>query len=174
MPHALVVSALSLALLPLASQAPESVEPATIPNYSRTRPGLACAGQPSPEGLKRLGELGFHTVINLRTEGEPGTAGEAEAVEALGLRYVSVPVRAESFSSADVDAVAAVLDDAEAGPVLLHCGSSNRVGAVIAVLAWRESRDVEQALAEGRASGLRSDSMIAAAERVIASESAGR
>jgi uncharacterized protein (TIGR01244 family) len=145
-----------------------------IPDYSRPRPGLACAGQPSAEGIQRLSELGFRTVINLRTEAEPGVPEAAAAVQAQQLRYVSVPVRPDSFSSDDVDAVAAVLEDPDAGPVLLHCGSSNRVGGVIAVLAWRDGRTPEQALEEGRAAGLRSDSMVAAVERVIAEESTRR
>jgi uncharacterized protein (TIGR01244 family) len=100
--------------------------------------------------------------------------GEAAAIEAEGLRYVSVPLRPESFSTADVDAVAAVLDDPEAGPVLLHCGSSNRVGGVIAVLAFREGRSAEEALEAGRAAGLSSESMVAAARRVIDEEGAAR
>jgi uncharacterized protein (TIGR01244 family) len=172
--HAIALTILSLSLLPVATQAPAGLEAETIPNLTRPRPGLACAGQPAPDTLKRLAALGFRTVVNLRTSGEPGVAGEAEAVEAQGLRYASIPVRAETFSSGDVDAVAAVIDDPEAGSVLLHCGSSNRVGAVMAVLAAREGRSLEEALEEGRASGLRGDSMVAAAERVIASEASRR
>ncbi len=83
--------------------------------------------------------MGFRTVVNLRTEKE-GAAEERAVVEAQGLRYVWVPVTADSFSLADVDAVQKVLDDPSSGPVLLHCASSNRVGAVWAVIQSRKGK----------------------------------
>ena len=104
-----------------------------IPNYRRLRPGLATAGQPSPEALAKLKEMGFRTVINLRTERE-GAKVEQQTVEAAGLRYVWVPMTAETFSAQDVRAVARVLDDEAAAPVLLHCTIANRVGGVWAAI----------------------------------------
>ena len=76
--------------------------------------------------------MGFRTVVNLRPETE-GPADERAVVEAQGLRYVSIPVTADTFSLADVEALEKVLADPAAAPVLLHCGSSNRVGAAWAV-----------------------------------------
>jgi protein tyrosine phosphatase (PTP) superfamily phosphohydrolase (DUF442 family) len=68
-----------------------------------------------------------------------------------------------------VDAVRNALGDGAAGPVLLHCGSSNRVGAVWAVIqAQAKGLTVEQALEEGRRAGLSSASMEAAVKRVLA------
>ena len=157
-----------LAAAPLAAEVPESVDPAAIPNYRVVRPGLATGGQPSPEGLARLKEMGFRTVINLRTERE-GALDEAEPVKAAGLRYVWVPVSPGTFSAADVDAVAKVLDDPEAGPVLLHCSSANRVGGVWTVLQVRKGKPLEEAEAEGRAIGLASPAMREAVRRVLGS-----
>lgn len=170
--HTTLSAVLVAVLMPAGGQVPESADADAIRNYTRVRPDLAAAGQPSAEALEHLGEMGFRSVINLRTPGEAGVADEAGMVEAQGLRYVSVPVSPDTFSSDDVDAVAAVLRDPEAAPVLLHCASSNRVGAVIAVLAAREGRDLDEALEAGRDAGLRSDSMVAAAERLIAAERA--
>jgi uncharacterized protein (TIGR01244 family) len=116
--------------------------------------------------LARLGEMGFRTVVNLRTEKE-GAAEERAVVEAQGLRYVWVPVTADSFSPADVDAVQKVLDDRSSGPVLLHCASANRVGAVWAVIQSRQGRTLDEALAAGRAAGLSSPPMEAAVRRVL-------
>ncbi len=59
-----------LATAPLGAEIPEAVDKAAIPNYRVIRPGLAAAGQPSPEAIPRLREMGFKTVINLRTERE--------------------------------------------------------------------------------------------------------
>ena len=111
-----------LSAVPVRGGVPETVEPARIPAYRLIRPDLAAGGQPSPEALARLGEMGFRTVVNLRTEKE-GAAEERAVVETQGLRYVWVPVTADSFSLADVDAVQKAIDDPSSGPVLLHCAS---------------------------------------------------
>ena len=160
---------LSLALARTAgAQIPESMDPALISKYRVVRPGLATGGKPSPETLDRLKALGFKTVVDLRTEAE-GTASEKQAVEAQGLRYVVVPITAPTFSAADVAAVANVLNDPAAGPVLLHCASANRVGAVWAVLQVQQGRSLEEAEAAGQEIGLSSAPMVEAMRRVAAS-----
>jgi uncharacterized protein (TIGR01244 family) len=152
---------------PLLAQAPETVDAAAIPNYHRIRPDLAGAGQPSAEGVAQLKAMGFRTVINLRTEGE-GAKAEQAAVEKAGLRYVWVPMTAESFSAADVSRVASVVDDASAGPVLLHCKAANRVGAMWAALEAAKGKTLDEAEAEGRAAGLTSPALVEAFRRVSA------
>ena len=150
---------------------PETVDAAAFPNYRVLAPGVAAAGQPSVEGLRALEGLGFRTVINLRTEKEPGVAEEKRIVEEAGLRYVHVPVSVSSFSAADVDRVAKVLDDPTSGPVLLHCASANRVGAVWTVLQVRKGKSHPEAEAEGRTIGL-GGAMLDAVRRVVETETA--
>ena len=87
-------------------------------------------------------------------------------MKAAGLKYVSVPVTAETLSASDVDAVAAVLADPASGPVLLHCHSSNRVGAMWALLQVREGKPLAEAEAAGRAVGLTSPALVDAVRRV--------
>jgi uncharacterized protein (TIGR01244 family) len=153
------------------AQVPEQVE--GIANYKRIEPGLAAAGTPSSAALQQLKALGFRTVVDLRTEGE-GTAAERAAVEAQGLRYVSVPVTPASLSLEDVKAVGAVLDDPAAGPVLLHCASSNRVGAVYGALQALKGRSPADAETAAREAGLTSESMAAAMKRVAGEAAAPR
>lgn len=148
---------------------PESVEPSVIPNYSLLRPDVAGAGQPTEAGLRRLRELGFRIVIDLRATAE-GTAAEEAAVEAAGLRYVSVPVTPETFRREDVEAVARILDKRGRGPVLLHCATANRVGGLWTALQVNKGSPYEEAEAEGRRIGLRSAAMIAAVRRVLGPE----
>ena len=157
---------LCLASVPALAGLPDAVDPGQIPAYRLVLPDVAVAGQPTAEALARLKEMGFRTVVNMRAAKE-GPEGEREAVEAQGLRYVSVPVTPESFSLADVDAVEKVLADPASGPVLLHCSSSNRVGGVWAVLESRRGRSPEEALAAGRAAGLHSPPMEAAVRRLL-------
>jgi len=163
-------AAVLLTLLPLgfaAAEPPATVDPALVPNYQLLRPGLAVAGKPSAEAVAQLKEQGFKTVIDLRTEAE-GVADEKAAVEALGLRYVSVPVSAATLKSEDAKAVAGILEDPAAGPVLLHCASSNRVGAVLAIIEAQAGKSLDDALAAGRKAGLKSDSLVEAVKRVVA------
>jgi uncharacterized protein (TIGR01244 family) len=152
---------------------PETVDPGAIPNYKVIAPGIAAAGQPSAEVLPKLGELGFKTVINLRTAGEGGPANEQAVVESQGLRYVSVPMTAATMSLADVLAVEKVLADPASGPVLFHCAASNRVGGVWAAIQARKGKSVEDALAAGRAAGLASAPMEQAVRRVLATAPPG-
>ena len=154
----------------LAMAGPAEV-PATvdgIAGYKRVHSGLAAAGVPSAEALASLKARGFKTVIDLRGVTEPGVAEEEATVRAQGLRYVHVPVSPSTFSLGDVEAVARVLDDAEAAPVLLHCTSSNRVGAVWAVIQVQKGVTLEAAEAEGRKFGLKSEAMVEAMKRVAA------
>jgi uncharacterized protein (TIGR01244 family) len=152
---------------------PASVDPAAILNYRLVRPGLATAGTPSAEALASLKAQGFRTVIDLRLPGE-GTAAEKAVVEGQGLRYVAVPISPATFSQADAAAVARVLDDPEAGPILLHCASANRVGGVWAVIEASRGRPPEEAEAEGRKIGLRPGPMTDAVKRVLGGTPARR
>lgn len=138
-----------------------------MPNYTRLRDDLAAAGRPTAEGLRALVRAGVRTVVDLRRPEEPGVEEEKALLAELGVAYVPVPVTPATFSGEDVSAVAKVLADPARGPVLLHCSSSNRVGGVWAVLRAREGRSREDAIADGKAAGLASEGMIAAASRVI-------
>jgi uncharacterized protein (TIGR01244 family) len=156
----------------LLAQVPEAVDPAQIPNYKVIAPGIVAAGQPAPEALAKLSSMGFKTVLNLRMPGEGGASNEREVVEGQGLRYVSVPMTAATFSLADLLAVEKVLGDSAAGPILFHCSSSNRVGGVWAAVQARRGASLDAALAKGREAGLRSTAMEEAVKRVL--EAPGR
>ena len=135
-------------------------------NYQRLSPSLAVAGKPSKEALDSLKAAGFRTAVDLRQPAE-GVPSAREAVEAQGLKFVSVPVSPDTFSMDDVRKVEAVLGDQAAAPVLLYCSSSNRVGAVIAVAAYGRGLSKDEAITEGRKAGLRSPAMEAAAVKVM-------
>jgi uncharacterized protein (TIGR01244 family) len=162
----LLVVAAALGAASATAELPQAVDPATIPAYRLVHAGLAAAGQPTPEALKGLREMGFRTVVNLRPEKE-GPPDERAVVEEQGLRYVSIPVTADTFSLSDVEALEKVLDDPAASPVLLHCGSSNRVGGAWAVIQARKGKSLDEAVAAGRAAGLHSPQMEAAVARVL-------
>jgi uncharacterized protein (TIGR01244 family) len=164
---ALVVLAAAGAFLApaaLRAELPEEA-PGGISGYHLAGPGVAVGGAPSRAALEELRKAGLKTVIDVRTEAE-GTRTEEAVVKELGLRYVAIPVTPASFSVADAEAVRKDQGDADAGPVLVHCVSGNRVGGVFAVIESLKGRTPDAALAEGRRLGLHSDAMIEAVRRV--------
>ncbi|MEO8585227.1 MAG: sulfur transferase domain-containing protein [Acidobacteriota bacterium] len=140
-------------------------------NYQRLSPSLAISGKPSPEALASLKQAGFRTAIDLRQPAE-GVTSAREAVEAQGLKFISVPVSPDTFTLEDAKKIETVLKDQTAAPVFLFCSSSNRVGAALAVIEYRRGRSREEALAEGRKAGLKSPAMEKAALRVMDQEQA--
>jgi len=163
-----LVLAACLSAAVLFAQVPQSVDPGQIPSYKVIAPGIVAAGQPGPEALPKLGAMGFKTVLNLRMPAEGGPANEREVVEGQGLRYVSVPMTASSFTLADVEAVEKVIGDPTAGPILFHCASSNRVGGTWAAILARRGKSLDEALAQGREAGLKSPAMEEAVRRLVA------
>jgi uncharacterized protein (TIGR01244 family) len=118
---------------------------------------LYSAGQPSVEDLAQAAAQGIRTVINLRGPEEAVAFDERAEVQRLGLRYVSLPIAgAQQLTRATIRTFASELEHARReGPVLIHCGTGNRVGAAIALQrGWIEGRNAHDALASGRSAGL--------------------
>ena len=107
---------------------------------------VVLSGQPSPAGLERLAAQGYTTVVSTRGLQELDW-DERAAVEALGMRFVQIPM--ENPVRAITDAQIATLDSVLAnqqGPILLHCASGNRVAGLWG--AWlAEKRGIDRAAA---------------------------
>ncbi|WP_169729259.1 beta-lactamase hydrolase domain-containing protein [Solimonas soli] len=127
-----------------------------LPNAGQPFPQISTAGRPSAEQFALAKQRGVGTVINLCPHSEPAAYDEPALVRELGLQYVNIPVAGAGDLNADnarklADALAAAQ-----GATLVHCASSNRVGALFALKAfWLEAKSVDEALAIGRAAGLR-------------------
>ena len=83
-----------------------------------------------------------------------GLEDEQAVVEELGMKYIPFPVTNQgqiSFDKArELDGVLQSID----GPVLLHCGSGNRVGAMLALRHNLGGADKEESVAHGKDAGL--------------------
>lgn len=128
------------------------------------------SGQPTPEHLAELARKGVRTVINLRTPGELTDYHEPAAVDRLGMEYVALPIAgAVDLDYEHVRQFGLMLDEARRrGGVLIHCASSNRAGAMVALdAALNRGESLQVALAQGRAAGLSTlePAVIALAER---------
>lgn len=154
------------------AELPDAIDACEMPGYKRLSSALAVGGAPSLAVLAELAARGVTTVIDLRPEAE-GTAPEKAMVEAFGLRYVQIPFTPPTFQRKDAEAVGRVLTETTEGSVLLHCSTSNRAGAVLAVLEALKGKSLEEALLVGRNAGLRSGPMEDAVRRVLAVPEAG-
>jgi uncharacterized protein (TIGR01244 family) len=100
-------------------------------------PEFAVADAVYPEDMREVQEQGFRTVICNRRESEEDYEGErayAEAAEAQGLRWVSIPVASGEYPQRDIEAFGKALDTS-ASPILAFCRTGRR-----AVHMWAQSR----------------------------------
>lgn len=127
------------------------------------------AGQPAPTDFAQVEELGFRTVINSRHEAELGDFDEEALVTSLGMRYIALPWNGPDELTDEVfDRSRELLETAER-PIFFHCASANRIGAVW--IPWRVldgGLSYEDALAEAKVIGLRTDAYEAKAADYVA------
>jgi len=115
--------------------------------------GHLTGGQPTAEQFETLAGLGYKTIINLRGVDENGSTDPA-LVESLGMTYVSIPISGADVGEENAHKLAEVLENAEY-PVVTHCASGNRVGALYALKAFYvDGMSPEEALALGQAAGV--------------------
>ncbi|MEO6055499.1 MAG: sulfur transferase domain-containing protein [Gemmatimonadales bacterium] len=128
-----------------------------VPNACQLLPSLATGGQPSAAQLAAYKEAGGAVVLDLRETMEPRPLDEQATTEALGMRYVNVPVGPGTLDDATLERVLTVLRAAGDEQVFVHCGSGNRVGgALIPYLMLDEGMEEEAAVGQAMRVGLRS------------------
>ena len=139
-----------------------------IKNYVRPADGnVAYGGQPTEDNLQAVKDAGFKTVINLRQADEM-SFDEKKVVEDLGMTYVNIPITTSSITDEKISQLADLLGDPEAAPVLMHCGSSNRVGGMwyIYRVLFEEASE-EKAMEEALEYGLRSATLTTAVKQYV-------
>jgi uncharacterized protein (TIGR01244 family) len=124
-----------------------------IKNYNRATPTLATSGTIGAGGVKELAEKGFATIIDLRTEKE-GTAEEKINVESAGMRYINIPVTGAGINHEQLAAFTKTIEETQT-PVLVHCASGNRVGALWTTYRLSKGIDSIIAFEEGRTAGMK-------------------
>ena len=126
-----------------------------IPNAQMPDDGVLTGGQPTEEQFLQAKAEGYKTVINLRGLGEPGTDTQPNFMEREGLNYVHIPVSGpHDISVHKARELATALQNSDQ-PVMVHCASGNRVGALFALKSFFvDGESLEAAIAMGRRSGL--------------------
>ena len=134
-----------------------------LPNASCPAKGIATAGQPTEAHLQQLAANGYRTVIDLRHGSERRGYDEGAAVVAAGMEYIRLPVLGPPEDET-VDEFRALVRDEARRPVLVHCASANRVGAVlIPYLVLDQGYTAEAALNAAITAGLHSHELARAA-----------
>jgi uncharacterized protein (TIGR01244 family) len=118
---------------------------------------LLFGGQPSEEALAQLAAQGYKTVLSARTEPELRWDEKAK-VESLGMTFVRIPMEnpVTKITDEQVNNFAGLMENGER-PMVLHCGSGNRVAGLWAV--WLvEHKNVEptEALRQAEEAGMTS------------------
>lgn len=128
-----------------------------VENFYKVDDEVYRGAQPSSAGFASLAKLGVKTVIDLREIGEHSQTGEEATVKALGMQYLSIPLkRMATPDNGVVSRILGLLNDSASAPVFVHCKrGADRTGAIIA--CYRISHDSWQpkrALSEARDDGM--------------------
>ena len=126
----------------------------SIPFLFAPAPNLLASGMPDEHGLQQAATYGVKRVINLCPVNEtPPT--EPAFIASQGMDYQTVPIAGPGdLNRENVEKLAALLDQDDQS-TLVHCVSSNRVGALLALKAfWVDGKSVEEALQFGLSAGL--------------------
>ena len=127
-----------------------------MPNASNPTPGILAGGQPTADQLRAARAAGAVTLLDTRDPMEPRPYDEPAEAAAAGLRYLNIPITGGTLDDTTMERILAVLRDAAATPVVVHCSSGNRVaGALIPYLMLDKGMDEEQAVALAMRAGLR-------------------
>lgn len=117
---------------------------------------------PGEHELAELAESGYRAVVNLRDQKEDDQPllprEEGEKVRSLGMKYVHIPVSADSLDASVVDRFRESVADLEA-PICVHCASGKRSGAfTIMHVASKENLSGDDALRKAKSMGFECDS----------------
>ena len=154
-----IILATGLSVASLAADTEEEpelkVDLATVVSTGMVVPvdGMTSAGQPDEAALGIFADQGYTTVIDLRTAGEDRGIDEAAVVESLGMDYITLPIGRNDINFDKARSLDILIAEAD-GPVLVHCGSGNRVGALLALSKSLDGADNETALEYGRKGGM--------------------
>lgn len=130
---------------------------ASLPNVASPAPNIATAGRLQAKDIAVIAKAGVRHVIDLTVDSETPDFDEAVAVHNAGMQYHNLPIRgADDLTRDNAAHFDRLIAEVGSAPTLVHCSTSNRVGALAALrAAWIQGQPVEAALAEGRRWGLK-------------------
>lgn len=124
-------------------------------NLKKASEGVFSAGKPVEAHIAEAAHAGIKAIVNLCDTSELGW-DEPAKVREQGMRYEHIPVCGPAdVCEANARKLHELLDDASLRPMIIHCGSGNRVGALVALREFHcRDADAETAVRKGRDAGL--------------------
>ena len=167
---ALAAAVVLLLAAPLASmtRGSQEAEEVEIRNAHRPEQGVLFGGQPTSVQLEQAAAAGYTRILDLRMPSEDRGYDEAARAEELGIEYVNIPVSGDTLRQAET--IEKFLDSFERAdrPVMVHCASGNRVGALYyAFLVQRRGMERSKAKNIAKENGLRSEALAEAIEAYL-------
>jgi len=118
----------------------EKLKLAGLPNAGKVNDSLFRGAQPRIEGFEQLKKLGVTTIVDLRGEDPNRIAWERQHAEAVGIRFVNIPVSGWSPPSNDQVAQFLSLFNNPHEKIFVHCRFGNdRTGVFVA--SYRMAHD---------------------------------
>ena len=130
------------------SAAASNINSVKIKNFGQMDERFFRGGQPKEGQYEELAALGIKTIVDLREDPE---AYEKRDAEALGMRYVNIPMSDKDYpQTAKIDEFLKLVDDPSTGKFFVHCaGGRHRTGVMGAVYRFnRYNWNFEQVYAE--------------------------
>lgn len=126
------VFVLSFASISFSQTTPQAFPNVNIKNFGQMDERYYRGAQPNPEDYQSLKDLGVNTVIDLRND---PTDYEKTKVEALGMKYVNIPMSGWKYpKDKDIEQFLNLLNDPATGVVFAHCKAGiHRTGITAAV-----------------------------------------
>lgn len=117
--------------------------------------------QPSEAELQQLGQQGFKSVVNFRTDGEEeqplSPQAESEKVKSAGMEYLHIPVSMDAMGPELVDQFRDKFCDLPK-PVFAHCKTGKRAGAMVMMhMAIEQGMTGDQTLQKAKEMGFECD-----------------
>ena len=143
-----------IALFVVAACSNSAVPLTELMNGAQPLPRITTAGQPDQAVLQKLADAGYTAIIDLRRPDEDRGYDEKSAVEALGMKYISIPISGgDAINYENASLLDETLNEVD-GPVLLHCATSNRVGALLSLREHMHGASADDSLTLGTQAGL--------------------
>ena len=143
----------------IASEQPvatDVVNNVSIKNFAVHNNLVFSAAQPTKEQFKQLSQAKVKHVINLRAADEQDW-DEGALVNSLGMSYHAIEIAgAKDVNTDNAKQLANLLEQLKGESVVVHCASSNRVGALMAISAHQQGTDIESAIEIGKQWGMAS------------------
>ena len=150
---AIAVSTVIASEQPVATDVVNNV---SIKNFAAHNNLVFSAAQPTKEQFKQLSQANVKHVINLRAAGEQDW-DEGALVNSLGMSYHAIEIAgAKDVNTDNAKQLANLLEQLKGESVVVHCASSNRVGALMAISAHQQGTDIESAIEIGKQWGMAS------------------